>query len=185
MEHPKPKKRFVGKKNKITTSSTTDSGIKKFVGVQLQNTIPDEILLNEQLNKAIELSLPSNYNFEIHKTVWRIKVANATRVALQFPEGLLAYSCIISDILEKFVGVETVVMGDVTYGACCVDDFTAQALGCDFLVHYGHSCLVPVQSTTIQSLYVFVDIKIDLNHFVETVKLNFPDHTAKLILVGT
>jgi len=32
-------------------------------------------------------------------------------------------------------------MGDVTYGACCVDDFTARALGCDLMVHYGHSCL--------------------------------------------
>jgi len=32
-------------------------------------------------------------------------------------------------------------MGDVTYGACCIDDYTAVALGCDMLVHYGHSCL--------------------------------------------
>ena len=24
-------------------------------------------------------------------------------------------------------------MGDVTYGACCVDDFTARALGADFM----------------------------------------------------
>lgn len=32
-------------------------------------------------------------------------------------------------------------MGDVTYGACCVDDWSARALGCDFMVHYGHSCL--------------------------------------------
>ncbi|XP_015685142.1 2-(3-amino-3-carboxypropyl)histidine synthase subunit 1-like, partial [Protobothrops mucrosquamatus] len=40
-----------------------------------------------------------------------------------------------------FTGAEAVVMGDVTYGACCVDDFTARALGADFLVHYGHSCL--------------------------------------------
>lgn len=32
-------------------------------------------------------------------------------------------------------------MGDVTYGACCVDDYTAMALGCDMLIHYGHSCL--------------------------------------------
>ena len=38
-------------------------------------------------------------------------------------------------------GVETIVMGDVTYGACCIDDFTAKALDADFLVHYGHSCL--------------------------------------------
>ena len=32
-------------------------------------------------------------------------------------------------------------MGDVTYGACCIDDYTALALDCDMLVHYGHSCL--------------------------------------------
>lgn len=38
-------------------------------------------------------------------------------------------------------------MGDVTYGACCVDDFSAKALGADLLVHYGHSCLVPVDVT--------------------------------------
>ena len=32
-------------------------------------------------------------------------------------------------------------MGDVTYGACCVDDFSAKSLGADLMVHYGHSCL--------------------------------------------
>lgn len=33
------------------------------------------------------------------------------------------------------------ILGDVTYGACCIDDYTAIALGSDMLVHYGHSCL--------------------------------------------
>jgi diphthamide biosynthesis enzyme Dph1/Dph2-like protein len=41
----------------------------------------------------------------------------------------------------SFTGALTVIMGDVTYGACCIDDYTAVALGCDMLVHYGHSCL--------------------------------------------
>lgn len=41
----------------------------------------------------------------------------------------------------RFCQVETLIMGDVTYGACCIDDYTARALGCDFLLHYGHSCL--------------------------------------------
>lgn len=44
-------------------------------------------------------------------------------------------------VVIRFCGVETLIMGDVTYGACCVDDFSARALGCDFLLHYGHSCL--------------------------------------------
>lgn len=62
---------------------------------------------------------------------------------MQMPEGLLMFACSLVDLVEKFggEGVEAVVLGDVTYGACCVDDFTAIALGCDFLVHYGHSCL--------------------------------------------
>lgn len=41
---------------------------------------------------------------------------------------------------RRFAGVEqTFIMGDVTFGACCIDDYSAAALGADFLVHYGHS----------------------------------------------
>jgi 2-(3-amino-3-carboxypropyl)histidine synthase len=66
------------------------------------------------------------------------------------------------------------IMGDVTYGACCIDDFSAAALDADFLVHYGHSCLVPVDVTGLPCLYVFVDIQIDMEHCAETIQLNFP-----------
>ena len=76
-------------------------------------------------------------------------------------------------------------MADVTYGACCVDDFSARALGCDLMVHYGHSCLIPVDQTTqIKMLYVFVDIKLDSLHFIETVKANL-ESDQKLSLVST
>ena len=37
----------------------------------------------------------------------------------------------------------------------------------------GHSCLIPITECAIKVLYVFVEISIDLNHFCETVKLNF------------
>lgn len=40
------------------------------------------------------------------------------------------------------------------------------------MIHYGHSCLVPVDVTAIKTLYVFVDIGIDVDHFVETVRQN-------------
>ena len=46
----------------------------------------------------------------------------------------------------------------------------ARALGADLLVHYGHSCLVPVDATSLAMLYVFVDIAIDLDHFLATVR---------------
>jgi 2-(3-amino-3-carboxypropyl)histidine synthase len=65
--------------------------------------VPDDILHNEALNEAVAV-LPANYNFEIHKTAWRVKQAGAKRVALQFPEGLLMYACVIAEILETFAG---------------------------------------------------------------------------------
>jgi len=145
---------------------------------KIVNQIPDSILNNEQLAAAIKM-LPVNYSFEIPKTIWRIQQAGAKTIALQMPEGLLMFALTISDIIERFCDAQTIIMGDVTYGACCVDDFTARALGADFLVHYGHSCLVPVNQTSgIKMLYVFVDIKFDLNHFVETIRINFTKETA-------
>lgn len=95
------------------------------------------------------------------------------------------FATTISDILTKFTDCDTIIMGDVTYGACCIDDYTAIALGADLLVHYGHSCLIPIdQTNNIKVLYIFVDIKIDTLHFTETVKLNFP-HMPKIGLVST
>lgn len=101
------------------------------------------------------------------------------------PEGLLLFACTLADIIETFCpGVETLIMGDVTYGACCIDDFTARALGCDLLVHYAHSCLIPVDVTKIKTLYVFVTIGIDTAHLVATVERNFPAG-KHLAMVGT
>ena len=150
---------------------------------RVANQIPADILTNVELNNFISL-LPSNYNFEIHKSIWRIKQSGAKCVALQFPEGLMLFATTIADIIKEHTGAESIVMGDVTYGACCVDDYTARALGADFMIHYGHSCLIPIDTTTINMLYVFVDIQIDVPHLVDTVKHNFPPNSS-LAMVST
>jgi hypothetical protein len=62
--------------------------------------------------------LPVNYNFEVHKTVWRLGSAGAKSVALQFPEGLLAYAGVIADILERFAGVRVFVFVLACVGIC-------------------------------------------------------------------
>ena len=148
------------------------------------NQVPPEILDDPDINAAIAL-LPPNYSFEIHKTIHRIRSLGAKRIALQFPEGLLLFATTISDILSQFCpGVETLIMGDVTYGACCIDDYTARALDCDLLVHYAHSCLIPVDVTKIKTLYVFVDISIDTTHLLATLERNFQPG-KRIAMVGT
>lgn len=145
--------------------------------------VPDDILNNVALNDAIQL-LPTNYNFEIHKTIWRIRTERASVVALQFPEGLLMYACVIADIITTFGGAKVLILGDVTYGACCVDDFTACKLGANLLVHYGHSCLVPINITRVKVVYVFVEIFFDSKHLVDCISSSFSSETH-IALLGT
>ena len=108
------------------------------------------------------------------------------------PEGLLLYATTISDVLKRLCPslTQVSILGDVTYGACCIDDLGAQALGCQLLVHYGHSCLVPIQHTAIPCLYVFVEITIDVQHLVECLLLTIDERqlnkdTTTIYLLGT
>lgn len=149
----------------ISTSAATTAPI---ISSRALNQIPAEITDDPELQHAASL-LPTNYKFEVFKSVWQIRRWGARRVALQMPEGLLVFSTLLARIFERFggeggAGCEVVVLGDVTYGACCVDDYTAKALGCDFMIHYGHSCLVPVTQTQVRTLYVFVEIVLDEEH---------------------
>ena len=157
------------------------------------NELPSHIKNNSELHHVISTTLPRDYEFEVPKTIWRIERSNAAHVALQLPEGLTMYASAIGDIIVKFAyqfqpagtpdeeepnqpkkAIKSLsVLGDVTYGACCIDDLSARALGCDLLVHYGHSCLVPLTCTVIPCLYVFVEIRVDVQHLVDCVKLTF------------
>lgn len=59
---------------------------KIFKGATIKSKIPQNILNDPEINNAIT-ALPQNYNFEIHKTIWRIREGKIKRVALQMPEG--------------------------------------------------------------------------------------------------
>ncbi len=146
----------------------------------------DPVLLDKTMKES---NLPGAYTFEIEKTVQRINTLNAKHVALQMPEGLLLYATVLSDVLQRLVPTleQVSILGDVTYGACCVDDLGAQALGAELLVHYGHSCLVPIQHTVIPCLYVFVEIAMDVSHMVDCLDLTLASEVSKphVYLLGT
>ena len=46
------------------------------------NRIPEKILNDPEIARDCSV-LPSNYNFEIHKTVWQVKKNNSTRGILK------------------------------------------------------------------------------------------------------
>ncbi|KAI3632119.1 hypothetical protein MIR68_009955 [Amoeboaphelidium protococcarum] len=166
--------------------------------------IPQSILECSELNDSIRRLLPQTYNFEIHKCIHQIRSTpqRSQRIGLQLPEGLQMFAMALSAIFTQYLYydydgndnnntgqdvtkddddddrvVDVVVLADVTYGACCIDDFTASALGCDVLIHYGHSCLVPITATSLvrKVIYVFVDIRFDITHFQRTFNRHFID----------
>ncbi|CAE7725781.1 Dph1 [Symbiodinium pilosum] len=140
--------------------------------------IPAEILGDEELNSFIATRLPRTHDFEVHRSVWKLRRAGARHIGLQLPEGLQGWATALADIFSRFVPTaeSSTIFGDVTFGACCIDDLGASALGVDFLIHYGHSCIVPTDQTTVTTLYVHVEVEVDVEHLVDTVRHNFtPD----------
>lgn len=150
--------------------------------------IPDSILGSAELG-ALVAAFPANYNFEIHKSVWRVEelkkeLGRGVTLLLQLPQGLQMFGCMLADVFERFCGCDVFLAADENYGACCVEDVGGALVGADFLIHYGHSCLVPLQQTRLRALYVFVDVLFDVEHLVGTLALNFPDPRKHLYLMS-
>jgi hypothetical protein len=99
MSAAKPRRRFVGSKS----ARPSKPGVHPLVS----NQVPDDILSDAQLNAAIQ-QLPSNYSFEIHKTIHHVRKNKASMVALQMPEGLQMFACTIADIIERCARAMTV-----------------------------------------------------------------------------
>ncbi|KAH8739330.1 diphthamide synthesis protein [Cryptosporidium ryanae] len=161
---------------------------------------------NELLLEAIRSGLPDHYDFEIIKTLKKIKelklqVNNDEEftVYLQMPEGLLLFSESISLILQHFGESRVIILGDITYGGCCIEDqlisivekVNSKSVNSSLLVHYAHSCLIPFDellsnsdTETINVLYIFVEINLSAEHFINTVKNNF-NKSDRVALLST
>jgi 2-(3-amino-3-carboxypropyl)histidine synthase len=86
--------------------------------------------------------LKKEYNLNIEEIAKKIKIKNAKRVLLQFPEGLKQYSTSITDYLEKKTNSEFFIWMGNCFGACD----TPQGLdnmNIDLIIQIGHNSLMP------------------------------------------
>ncbi|OAL52383.1 diphthamide biosynthesis protein 2 [Pyrenochaeta sp. DS3sAY3a] len=74
------------------------------------------------------------------------------------------------------------ILGDTSYGACCVDEVAAEHVDADVVVHYGRSCLSPPSRLPV--IYVFTERPLDLNPLISTFTETYPDKQAKIILMA-
>ena len=80
-------------------------------------------------------------------------------VALQFPDFMLNESTSIVNRLKPFC--QPFVLGDTTFGSCCVDVIAASHLPCDLLIHFGPACL-SVPNCPWPVWFVFEEKQLDL-----------------------
>jgi 2-(3-amino-3-carboxypropyl)histidine synthase len=101
------------------------------------------------------------------KTIKKLKALKAERVFVQFPEGLKPRIQKIAKQLER-EGFEVFLFMEPVFGACDIRDWEAGVLGCDAILHIGHSDMA-LQS----ELPVVFDeyrIKIDINRLEKELK---------------
>jgi len=119
--------------------------------------------------------LPGNINFEIKKTIQRLRMKKIQKVLLQFPEGFHNFYGFLFNIINfcNIFGRKYYISNLVTYGACCIEDSMGKYTGFEILVHYGHSCLIPISECFIFLVYVFLEIKFDYSFLIESLKSYF------------
>jgi 2-(3-amino-3-carboxypropyl)histidine synthase len=104
------------------------------------------------------------FDLEEERIKQEILKLGAKRVLIQLPEGLKPEAPYLSKIVEK-TGALPIVSADPCYGACDLASADAEALGVDFIIHYGHSKMVKYER--VPTIYVEARATLNVEGVVE------------------
>ncbi|XP_008436556.1 2-(3-amino-3-carboxypropyl)histidine synthase subunit 2 [Poecilia reticulata] len=147
-------------------SSSSETVIQRVVDVSLKENTPAE--------KLIEL-------YQITKTCAFISEHHFGKVALQFPDELLVDSAAVAAEIERKSQAKTFILGDTSYGSCCVDEVAAEHVGADCIVHYGNACLSP--SKRLPVMYVFEKLTLDVEKCAVSFRELYMDKQTHILLL--
>ncbi|KAK5049537.1 hypothetical protein LTR84_004466 [Exophiala bonariae] len=78
--------------------------------------------------------------------------------------------------------VRLTILGDTSYGSCCVDEIAAEHVDADAVVHYGRACLSPTARLPV--LHIFTKMDLDLDIVTNSFRSHFPESHTKVILTA-
>ncbi|KIV94183.1 diphthamide biosynthesis protein 2 [Exophiala mesophila] len=149
--------------------------------------------------------------YEIQRTLVEIRQQSWRRVALQFPDHMLPHSSRVFQMLSRGLRganatqqfkepvmpadtniqglslqdngpVKLTILGDTSYGSCCVDEVAAEHTDADAVIHYGRACLSPTARLPV--LHIFTVMNLDHQDVISQFQGHFPDLGAKVILTA-
>ncbi|GAB1610308.1 2-3-amino-3-carboxypropylhistidine synthase subunit 2-like, partial [Argonauta hians] len=118
--------------------------------------------------------------YELMKCLRWIADNGFERVSLQFPDECLVDCAAIASWLEENISGQVFILGDTSYGSCCVDEVAAQHYCADSIIHFGYTCLSP--TSRIPVLYVFGQYSLDVPDCCDKFYQVIPDSTCKVIV---
>ncbi|XP_035393528.1 2-(3-amino-3-carboxypropyl)histidine synthase subunit 2 [Cygnus atratus] len=120
--------------------------------------------------------------YETGRAAAFVREGGFRKVALQFPDELLPDAAAVAARLEAESGAEVSVLGDTTYGSCCVDEVAAEHVGAEAVVHYGPACLSPCRKLPV--LHVFGQQPLDVGRCAEAFRELYPERQSRVVVLS-
>ena len=108
-------------------------------------------------NTGMALKHDREWDYELDRILEAVEEREATRVGLQFPEGLKRRAPLVADDLRELLpkNVTVTISGQPCYGACDLDTYLMRR--CDVFVHFGHSPMKESEKIIYVPLFSNVD----------------------------
>lgn len=125
-----------------------------------------------------------DHKYEIVECIDWITKHSFKKVALQFPDYLLCDAPAVATRLQSgTTDVSVFILGDTSYGSCCVDEVGAQHHAASAIIHLGHACLSPTARLPV--LYVFARNVIDTEDCAAKIAQGCQDQGKVLLFYDT
>ncbi|XP_009086898.3 2-(3-amino-3-carboxypropyl)histidine synthase subunit 2 [Serinus canaria] len=143
-----------------------------------------EAALRRELCAAVAAAPRSNLDgfYEMGRAAAFVRDGGFRKVALQFPDELLADAVQVAGGLEAATGAEMFVLGDTTYGSCCVDEVAAEHVGAEAVLHYGPACLSPCRKLPV--LHIFGQQPLDVGRCAEAFRELYPEQQSCVVVLS-
>ncbi|NXX77969.1 DPH2 synthase, partial [Urocolius indicus] len=120
--------------------------------------------------------------YEMSRAAAFVREGGFRKVALQFPDELLADAAAVAAGMEEASGARVYVLGDTTYGSCCVDEVAAEHVGAEAVLHYGPACLSPCEKLPV--LYIFGKQPLDVRCCADAFRELYPDRQSRVVVLS-
>jgi 2-(3-amino-3-carboxypropyl)histidine synthase len=134
-------------------------------------------------NTGMSLKHDREWDYELEEIVDAIEERDATKVGLQFPEGLKRRGPAVADDLRELADDDVTFMlsGQPCYGACDLDTYLMKRT--DVFVHFGHSPMKDTDKVIYVPLFSNVEVEPIIEESLDT--LEPPEETEGVGLVTT